>query len=242
MHTLVPEDTSSLIVAESTMKLSLQPVESSEAPDSSTRAGVHTKWKMEATALEPSLNFSINKLVSSDMHGSTDEIVTRLESFAKKYEQMADDIKAASQLVDKSSQFAKVQIESAIFTQYRRKLQTIQQSMTNIDMRLIGIQERLNSVRQQMPAKKHSLVETGPFYYQCVYPGGVRYRDYPSSSAKVVSDDAVVTMNQVVEIAERVFIASEHSVYLHSHGVGWLFENKKDIICFLRVPAPPVSS
>eukprot|EP01032_Pedospumella_encystans_P030174 gene30174-34057_t len=124
---------------------------------------------------------------------------------------MARDVQAASKQVDKSSQFAKEQIESAVFTQYKRKLQTIQQSMTNIDLRLIGIQERLNGVRQQMPAKKHSLVETGPFYYKCVYPGGVRYRDYPSSSAKVVSDDAVVTMNQVVEIAERVFIASEHS-------------------------------
>ena len=220
------------------MNLSLQAVEDSETKFPS-KSGLHTA---DAPSLEPSLNFSINKLVSSNVQSSTDEIVARLESFAEKYEQMARDIQVASQLVDKSSQFAKEQIESTIFTQYKRKLQTIQQSMTNIDLRLIGIQERLNGVRQQMPAKKHSLVETGPFYYKCVYPGGVRYRDYPSSSAKVVSDDAVVTMNQVVEIAERVFIASEHSVYLHRHGVGWLFENKKDIICFLRVPAPPLSS
>ena len=47
-----------------------------------------------------------------------------------------------------------------------------------------------------------------------------------------------VVVNQVVAIAERVFIASEHSVYLHNEGVGWLFENKKDIICFVRVSAP----
>ena len=220
------------------MNLSLQAVEDSETKFPSA-SGLHT---VDAPSSEPSLNFSINKLVSSNVHNSTDEIVARLESFAEKYEQMARDIQVASQLVDKSSQFAKEQIESAVFTQYKRKLQTIQQSMATIDLRLIGIQERLNGVRQQMPAKKHSLVETGPFYYKCVYPGGVRYRDYPSSSAKVVSDDAVVTMNQVVEIAERVFIASEHSVYLHRHGVGWLFENKKDIICFLRVPAPPLSS
>lgn len=235
---LVPEDVNPIEEAENAMKLSLQVVDSA-GNTADTTPGVESK----ATAsLEPCFDFSINKLVSSNSLSNTDEIVSRLESFAKKYEQMASDIQAASQLVDKSSQFAKVQIESAVFTQYRRKLHAVQQSMTSIDNRLIGIQERLNGVRQQLPAKKHSLVETGPFYYKCVYPGGVRYRDYPSSSAKVVSADAVVTLNQVVEIAERVFIASEHSVYLHSHGVGWLFENKKDIICFLRVAAPPLST
>lgn len=188
-----------------------------------------------------SLVFSMNKLVSSNSTGNPDEIIARLESFTKKYEQMAVDIKAASQIIEKSSQFAEEQIRAATYLHSRRNLQAIQQSMNNIDTRIVVIQERLNKVRKQLPPKKHSLVEPGPFYYKCVYPGGVRYRDYPSSSAKVVGEDAVVVMNQVVAIAERVFIASEHSVYLHNQGVGWLFENKKDIICFVRVTAPSLT-
>lgn len=188
-----------------------------------------------------SLVFSMNKLVSSNSTGNPDEIIARLELFTKKYEQMAVDIKAASQIIEKSSQFAEEQIRAATYLHSRRNLQAIQQSMNNIDTRIVVIQERLNKVRKQLPPKKHSLVEPGPFYYKCVYPGGVRYRDYPSSSAKVVGEDAVVVMNQVVAIAERVFIASEHSVYLHNQGVGWLFENKKDIICFVRVTAPPLT-
>lgn len=185
-----------------------------------------------------SLVYSMNKLVLSNSTGNPEDIIARLESFTKKYEQMAIDIKAASQIIEKSSQFAEEQIRAATFLHSRRNLHAIQQSMNNIDTRITVIQERLNKVRKQLPPKKHSLVESGPFYYQCVYPGGVRYRDYPSSSAKVVSEDAVVVVNQVVAIAERVFIASEHSVYLHNEGVGWLFENKKDIICFVRVSAP----
>lgn len=189
---------------------------------------------------ESTLIFSMNKMVSSGKRESTDDIILRLESFAKKYEQMTVDIHTASTLIEKSSQFAETQIRSAVFLHCRRSLHNIAHSMTNIDNRIIAIQQKLNGIRKQLPPKKHSLVENGPFSYKCVHVGGVRYREYPSSSAKVVSNDAVVTLNQVVEIAERVFISSEHSVFLHNKGVGWLFENKKDIICFVRVTAAPL--
>lgn len=184
------------------------------------------------------LEFSMNKLVSSTGSGNTEEIISRLQSFVRKYEQMSIDIQSASKLIDRSSEFAETQIKSAVFLHCRRNLHDIHASMNAIDTRIGIIQQKLNTIRKQLPPRKHSLVEPGPFYYKCVYAGGVRYRDYPSNSAKVVSDDAVVTVGQVVEIIERVFIASEHSVFLHCEGSGWLFENKKDITCFIRTSPP----
>lgn len=181
------------------------------------------------------LNFSMDKLTDTSSQTVDGDIIERLEAFTKKYEQMILDVCAASKVVECCSQYAESQLRSAIFLQCRRKVHNMHQAMNSIDLKVMAIQQKLNNIRKHLPPRQHSLVETGPFYYKCVYPGGVRYRDYPSSTARVVSDDAVVTHNQIIEIAERVFIAAEHSVYLHNKGVGWLFENKKDIICFVRV-------
>lgn len=187
-------------------------------------------------SLHPPILFSsMNNLTSNSSIAADNDIILRLEAFTKKYEQMVADVGAATKIVQHSSAYAESLLGSAIFLQIKRKVKNIHQSMNNIDLKVMSIQQKLNNIRKQLPPKQHSLVETGPFYYKCVYPGGVRYRDYPSGTAKVVGDDAVVTHNQVIEVAERVFIAAEHSVFLHNRGVGWLFENKKDIICFVRV-------
>jgi hypothetical protein len=183
------------------------------------------------------LSFSLDKL-TNDRPAADEEITSRLEGFAKKYEQMSNDVAAASAIIRRSSQYAENLLRSATFLQCRRKLHNVHNSLNKIDLRILAIQQKLNSIRRQLPARKHSLVEMGPFYYKCVYPGGVRYRDYPSANAKVVADNTIAEHNQIVTIAERVFIASEHSVFLHNKGVGWLFENKKDIICFQRVAVP----
>ena len=184
--------------------------------------------------------FSLNNLTLQSQSENDLEILTRLEAFTKKYEQMSSDIKDSSRIIERSSQYAESLLRSTIFLQCRRKLHNFHQSMNNIDIRILTIQHKLNSIRRQLPARKHSLVETGPFYYKCVYPGGVRYRDYPSATtAKIVSETTMVSHNQIIKIIERVFIASEHSVFLHNKGIGWLFENKKDIICFQRVAMGP---
>jgi hypothetical protein len=184
-----------------------------------------------------SLTFSLDNL-TNDRPAADEEITSRLEGFAKKYEQMSNDIAVASAIIGRSSQYAENLLRSATFLQCRRKLHNVHNSLNKIDMRVLAIQQKLNSIRRQLPARKHSLVEVGPFYYKCVYPGGVRYRDYPSANAKIVADNTIAEHNQIVTITERVFIASEHSVFLHNKGVGWLFENKKDIICFQRVAVP----
>ena len=181
------------------------------------------------------IHFSLDNLAVPSSPSKDADIIQRMESFKKKYEQMAEDIEASSKLIEKSSNFAEATLRSAVLLQYRRKLHVFHHTMQNIDKKVLLIQERLNNIRKLLPARKHSLVESGPFLYKCTYPGGVRYREYPSANAKVVSEDAIVIFNQVVEIAERVFIASEHSVFLHCKGSGWLFENKKDIVCFQRV-------
>jgi hypothetical protein len=182
--------------------------------------------------------FVLQKLSASSETSHEDDIITRLDAFAKKYEQMSADMQAASKVVRNSSLYAEDLQRSAVLLQCRRKLHNIHNAMRNVDSRVLAMQHRLNNIRRALPARKHSLVESGPFQYKCVYPGGVRYRDYPSSTAKVVGEDVLVMHNQVVEIAERVFIASEQSVFLHNRGVGWLFENKKDTVCFMRVLSP----
>lgn len=49
--------------------------------------------------------------------------------------------------------------------------------------------------------------------------GGVRYREYPSSSAKFIPG-LLIEFNEVVEVAERVFITGENSVFVHVVGTG----------------------
>ena len=197
--------------------------------------------EFENAPIAPALTFSINKLASPSAPTPDSEIIQRLESFRVKYEQMSADIQVASKLIATSSQCAENQLRTATLLHYRRKLHNIHQAMINVDSAILSIQQRLNKIRKGLPARKHSLVETGPFYFKCIYHGGVRYRDYPSVNAKVVSDDDIVVNNQVVEVAERVFIAAEHSVFLHCKGKGWIFENKKEIICFERVAPPSLS-
>lgn len=120
-------------------------------------------------------------------------------------------------------------------TTFRSKLQMLRISMFKISERSTRLQSRLNFLRKECPPQ-NALVEPGPFHYRCVYKGGVRYREYPSSTARVTGN--VLTFNSVVVVAERVFITGEISVYLHIKGVGWLFENKDGLVCMERCSDP----
>lgn len=184
----------------------------------------------------PSTRFSLDTLLSISKQSSNGEayIAQRLDIFRMKYEQMLESLQIAQNRIETSSHYAEAQQRSEVFLFYRRKLHLLRQSIVQINARIRHIQQRLNKVRRQIPSQ-HSLVETGPFYYRCVYPGGVRYRDYPSSLASVIRESLVVEYDQVVEVVERVFIAQEYSVFLHIRGIGWLFENIKDMVCFERV-------
>jgi len=180
-------------------------------------------------------SFSLERLSLIGDRNSDAEILQRVQSFYIKYEQMIEDIETAMQRIEKCSHYAETQVRVGMLLHYRRKIRSIQQSMKSIDSKVLAIQARLNAIRKNMPDGTHSLVESGPFFYRCIHPGGVRYRDYPSVNSKIVNLKAIVVYKQIVEIAERVYIAAEHSVFLHCRGVGWLFENKKDRVCFERI-------
>ena len=181
--------------------------------------------------------FALEDVVDVSIRSKEEEmhIVTQLGAFLEKYGEMLKILRRASKQIDNASRYAEAQLRSAAFLLYRRKLALISRAVQHINTKVRGIQMRLNNIRKQMPSQQ-SLVETGPFFYRCVYQGGVRYRDYPSSTAHHVKDVQVVLFEQVVEICERVFISGEQSVFLHHKGMGWLFENLKDLVCFERVP------
>jgi len=114
---------------------------------------------------------------------------------------------------------------------YRAKIGRLKKAVLHISDRTRRLQGRLNAVRKQCPKNRTHIVQKGPFYYRCVYPGGVRYRELPSSSAKYIPSGAVIAHDATVAVAERIFINGEASVFLHVHGVGWLMENKGDLVC-----------
>jgi hypothetical protein len=119
---------------------------------------------------------------------------------------------------------------------YRSKVVQLKADMVKVNERCIRLQDRLNVLRHAAQLK-HALVEEGPFWYRCTFKGGVRFREYPSSTAKCVPN-MVIGYKDCVEIAERVFITGETSVYLHVKGTGWLFENKDNIHCLVRCNSP----
>jgi hypothetical protein len=187
---------------------------------------------------DATITFAMEKLTNHNTNIGDEEIARRLQSFTAKYEELLESLDQSSMVIQNSSQYAEAQLRAGIYGEYRKKLVEVRQAMTKIDVKLFAIQQHLNDVRKKLPSRKSSLVEPGPFFYKCIYPGGVRFRDFPSANAKVVRDDLLVAHNEIVEVAERVFVSAEHSVYLHKKGVGWLFENKKEIICFERVADP----
>lgn len=182
-------------------------------------------------------SFALENVVSTSIRskGEEAEVLMRLETFLQKYQVMLDTLRVASRRVEKAGKYGEIQLRSAAFILYRRKLAIVTKSIVHINSKIRAIQLRLNDARKQLPSQQ-SLVEQGSFYYRCVYQGGVRYRDYPSSGAQMLKDNRTCEFEQVVKISERVFIGGEQSVFLHHQGVGWLFENLKDLVCFERVP------
>ncbi|KAJ1421415.1 hypothetical protein B484DRAFT_452700 [Ochromonadaceae sp. CCMP2298] len=178
--------------------------------------------------------FAVDRL-SEEGSNTDEEIAQRLDSFKAKYMQMLGDLQLSAKRIEDASRHAEAHVKSAVYLHYGRKFHAIHHSMTRIDKKILEVQKRLNVIRKQMPQRKHSLVETGPFTYKCVAANGAHYRDFPSTTAKVINENALVACDQEIEIAERVFIASEQSVFLHCRGYGWLFENRREEVCFVRV-------
>lgn len=184
---------------------------------------------------------SVDVLLSGCTQHNSENILKRLESFKIKYLKMLEDIEQAKIRIEGSKIFSKPFIRDNILVLYRTKLVVAKQSMLKINEKILLIQQRLNNIRKILPLKKLSLVENGPFLYKCILPEGVRYRDYPSIKANTVHENLltvtnnIVAFNEIVEIDERVFITSEQSVFLHRKGVGWLFENRKELVCFERI-------
>jgi hypothetical protein len=121
---------------------------------------------------------------------------------------------------------------------FRAKIARLKKAMLNINEKSKQLQTRLNVVRKQTPKNRTHIVQKGPFFYRCIYPGGVRYRELPSSNAKYISSGTMISYDTRVIVAERIFINGESSVFLHVSGVGWLMENKGPMVC-LEMCGPP---
>jgi hypothetical protein len=96
---------------------------------------------------------------------------------------------------------------SATISVYSSKVAALKQAMAALEQRMQTLQGRLNSVRLRLP-KNHVFIELGTFVYRCVYPGGVRYRNFPSFKGAVVTDVAMVAYQQEVPIVEKMFITA----------------------------------
>jgi len=168
------------------------------------------------------------------------QLAVSVGAVARHQEDILQQLHAVSKLLDEASvnEGSSVEQIRQEISSYRSKLQNLRISMLKVSERCGKLQVRLNILRKEC-APQHAHVEVGPFYYRCVYKGGVRYRDYPSSNARVTGK--VLDHNDVVTIAERVFITGESSVFLHVRGVGWLFENRDSLICCERC-IPPLAS
>lgn len=76
-------------------------------------------------------------------------------------------------------------------------------AVTQITSRLNKLKNRVNNVREICPPQQ-ALVEKGPFTFVCTYKGGVRYRDYPSSSSSMTGE--VCEYDEKVIVKERIYI------------------------------------
>ena len=102
---------------------------------------------------------------------------------------------------------------SATISVYSSKVAALKQAMTSLELRMRTLQSRLDSVRLTLP-KNHVFIESGTFVYRCVYPGGVRYRNFPSFRGTVVTDVAMVAYQQEVPIIEKMFITAGDFSYI----------------------------
>lgn len=146
-------------------------------------------------------------------------IFDKLKSFVDHYEQIN------SQIVDycfKLESYSGIyqnkalsQSYSSIINSYRVKLQNIRVFILRVNEKINRLQCRINSIRVKLP-KGHVYVETGPFLFCCVYKGGVRYRNFPSTAAAILKDKPFVECGDTVKITQRVFITAEESIFLVS--------------------------
>lgn len=111
---------------------------------------------------------------------------------------------------------------------YTDKIRRIKRLIRELSGRCNSLKVRLNNVREILPAN-HALIDKGPFYYRCVYKGGVKFRNFPSSMAKVTGK--IIEYDDIAVVIERVFLSNENSVFLHVDGYGWLFENIGNLKC-----------
>lgn len=173
---------------------------------------------------------------------SADEVLDRTAILSERIDRISHEHAKGFEMMDN---FTKVLDEMATSTtlddeneklkSYLSELGDGKQRMGKAMSRIQNIQLRLNKIRMSYPAHSKAMVQQGPFYYKCVWQGGIRYREYPKSDAKVI-EGKMVSFNEIVEIDERVYIAGENLVYLHQKGSGWLFENKDGITALKRVP------
>ena len=161
------------------------------------------------------------------------DLLARINTLSMQQKDVLEKLVAISSFLDMTiAPMSLIDNRRIIATKFRCKLQDLQISMLRINERCEKLQIRLNSLRRECPGKS-ALVENGPFMYKCIYKGGVRYRDYPSSSARVTGK--VIAYNDSVLVSERVFITGENSIFLHVKGTGWLFENRESLKCMTRV-------
>jgi len=161
------------------------------------------------------------------------DLLARINTLSTQQKDVLEKLVAVSSFIDMTiAPMALIDNRRVIATKLRCKLQDVRIHMLRINERCEKLQIRLNCLRREC-AGKSALVENGPFMYKCIYKGGVRYRDYPSSSARVTGK--VIAYNDSVLVSERVFITGENSIFLHVKGTGWLFENRESLKCMTRV-------
>jgi hypothetical protein len=171
-------------------------------------------------------------------------ILAGLERINSKQEEILNMLSAVSESLNNNmnyegSLFAKEGDENYLdLDHYRTKIITLKKAMAAVNERTQRLQFRLNAIRKDCPTNRNHIVQKGPFVYKCVYKGGVRYREYPSSTAKQIPSKTILGCGEVVEVCERVFINGEPAVFLHVQGVGWLVENKGNIQCMEMTSSP----
>lgn len=166
-----------------------------------------------------------------------DDMLRRVGTLNKQQKDVLEKLVALSSFLDMTiAPMLLIDNRRIVATKYRCKLQDLRISMLRINERCEKLQIRLNCLRREAPGKS-ALVENGPFLYKCIYKGGVRYRDYPSSSARVTGK--VIAYNDFVTVTERVFITGENSIYLFVKGTGWLFENRDSLKCMELITYGP---
>ena len=186
-----------------------------------------------ATVAVAAVVIVMEDLVLSLCECAGEGLVNRVETMSIQQRRVLERLVSLSSFLDTSiAPMALIDNRRIVATKFRCKLQDLRISMLRINERCEKLQIRLNCLRRECHGKS-ALVENGPFLYKCIYKGGVRYRDYPSSSARVTGK--VIAYNDSVTVTERVFITGENSIFLHVKGTGWLFENRDSLKCMTRV-------